>query len=140
MTRRTAVLAALVAGCTAAGALVPAHAAQEPRRYLSGWLPYWSTQTSTTSFTTNSDLFSDISPFWHDARWDGSKVYIHDHLTSTAMTAALASLRGKGVKILPSITDGTGKGRMAATLDAPAKRAAHIQDIVDLVLDRKSVV
>ncbi len=134
MTRRTAVLAALVAGCTAAGALVPAHAAQEPRRYLSGWLPYWSTQTSTTSFTTNSDLFSDISPFWHDARWDGSKVYIHDHLTSTAMTAALASLRGKGVKILPSITDGTGKGRMAATLDAPAKRAAHIQDIVDLVL------
>jgi spore germination protein YaaH len=134
MTRRTAAAAALVAVCTAAGALVPAHAADEPRRYMSGWLPYWSTQTATTSFLTNSDLFSDISPFWHDARWDGSTVYIHNHLTDSAMAAALAKLRGQGVKILPSITDGSGKGRMAATLDAPAKRAAHVQAIVDLVL------
>jgi spore germination protein YaaH len=101
---------------------------------MSGWLPYWSTQSSTESFLTNSDLFSDISPFWHDARWDGSSIYLHNHLTATAQTAALAKLRGQGVKVLPSITDGSGKGRMAATLASPAKRAAHVKDIVDLVL------
>src|SRR5690606_11557948 len=78
--------------------------------------------------------FSDISPFWHDARWDGSKIYLHNHLSSGAQAAALEKLRGQGVKILPSITDGSGKGRMAATLASKSKRAAHVQDIVDLVL------
>ena len=134
MKRRGAVVAALAAGCLTASAVAPLHAAPEPRRYLSGWLPYWSTQTSTASFLTNSDLFSDISPFWHDARWDGSSIYVHNHLSATAQAAALAKLQGQGVKILPSITDGSGKGRMAATLASKTKRAAHVADIVDLVL------
>jgi spore germination protein YaaH len=137
MVRRTTVLAAaLVAGCTAAGSLVPAQAADETRRYMSGWLPYWSTETSTASFLTNSDVFSDISPFWHDARWDGTKVYIKNHLSDTQMADALAKLRGQGVKILPSITDGTGRGNMAKTLASESKRAAHVQEIVNLVLAR----
>jgi spore germination protein YaaH len=135
MKRRGAVVAAVVAaGCLTASAVVPANAADEPRRFLSGWLPYWSTQTSTQSFLTNSDLFSDISPFWHDARWDGSKIYIHNHLTPATQASALAQLRGQGVKILPSITDGSGKGRMATTLASPAKRTAHVEEIVQLVL------
>ncbi|MBK6762650.1 MAG: hypothetical protein IPG68_04940 [Micrococcales bacterium] len=132
--RGVAVAAAFAAGCLTATAVAPLHAAPEPRRYLSGWLPYWSTQTSTASFLTNSDLFSDISPFWHDARWDGSKVYIHNHLSPTAQAAALAKLQGQGVKVLPSITDGSGKGRMADTLSSDTKRAAHVKDIVSLVL------
>ena len=40
----------------------------------------------------------------------------------------------RGVKILPSITDGSGKGRMAATLASKPKRAEHINSIVQLVL------
>lgn len=132
--RGAAIAAAVAAGCMTATAAVPAHAADEPRRFLSGWLPYWSTQTATTSFVTNSDLFSDISPFWHDARWNGSKVYLHNHLSPSVQAAALAKLQGQGVKILPSITDGSGKGRMAATLASETKRAAHVQDIVNLVL------
>ncbi len=135
MVRRTTVLAAaLVAGCTAVGSLVPAHAADETRRYMSGWLPYWSTETSTASFLTNSDVFSDISPFWHDARWDGMKVYIKNHLSDTQMADALAKLRGQGVKILPSITDGSGRGNMAKTLASESQRTAHVQEIVNLVL------
>ncbi len=134
MRRGAAVASAVVAGCLTASALVPAQAADEPRRFMSGWLPYWSTSTSTTSFLTNSDVFSDISPFWHDARWDGSKVYIHNHLSPTAQAAALAKLRGQDVKVLPSITDGSGKARMATTLSSPAKRTAHVKEIVALVL------
>jgi GH18 family chitinase len=112
-----------------------AHAADEPRRFMSGWLPYWSTETSSASFLTNSDVFSDISPFWHDARWDGNEgLSCKDHLSAAQMPAALEKLRSQGVKILPSITDGSGKGRMAATLASKSKRAAHVQDIVDLVL------
>ena len=132
--RGVAVVAAVAAGCLTATAVAPLYAADEPRRFLSGWLPYWSTETSSASFLTNSDLFSDVSPFWHDARWDGSKVYLHDHLSPTARAAALAKLRGQGVKILPSITDGSGKANMAKTLASPEKRQAHVQDIVNLVL------
>lgn len=132
--RGAAVAAAVAAGCLTATAVAPVHAADEPRRFMSGWLPYWSTETSTSSFLTNSDIFSDISPFWHDARWDGSKIYLHNHLSTSAQAAALAKLRGQGVKILPSITDGSGKGRMAATLASKSKRTAHINSIVQLVL------
>jgi spore germination protein YaaH len=132
--RAVGVAAAVTAACVGAGVLVPAHAAQEPRRFMSGWLPYWSTQTSTSSFLTNSDVFSDVSPFWHDARWDGSGIYIHNHLSPAAQAAALSGLQGNGAKILPSITDGSGKGKMAQTLAAPKKRAAHIDEIVQLVL------
>jgi spore germination protein YaaH len=135
MKRRSAAMAAAVAaGCLTASAVVPGHAADEPRRFMSGWLPYWSTETSTSSFLTNSDVFSDISPFWHDARWNGSKVYLHNHLSPTAQASALARLQGQGVKVLPSITDGSGKGRMAATLASKSKRAAHVDEIVQLVL------
>lgn len=132
--RGAAVAAAVAAGCLTATAVAPVHAADEPRRFMSGWLPYWSTETSSSSFLTNSDIFSDISPFWHDARWDGSKIYVHNHLSPTTAAAALAKLRGQGVKILPSITDGSGKGRMAATLASKPKRAEHINSIVQLVL------
>lgn len=135
---RKSAKAALVAAVTAGlgvGLCAPAAADSEPRRYMSGWLPYWSTATSTASFTTNSDIFSDISPFWHDARTGGDgSIYIHNHLSESALPGALAKLQGKGAKVLPSITDGSGRGKMYATLKSDAKRAAHVEDIVGLVL------
>ena len=89
MKRRGAAVAAAIASTCLVAAVAPAHSAvpagktknTEARRYLSGWMPYWSMSTASTSFLTNSDLFRDVSPFWHDARWNGSKVYIHDHLS-----------------------------------------------------------
>ena len=132
--RGVAVAAAVAAGCLTATAVAPLHAAPEPRRYLSGWLPYWSTETSTASFLTNSDLFSDISPFWHDARWDGSKVYIHNHLSPTAQAAALAKLRDRASRSCRRSP--TGRARVAWPTRCPrtTKRAAHVKDIVSLVL------
>lgn len=145
MKRRGAAVAAAVASTCLVATMAPAFYAANPasaansttpRRFLSGWMPYWSTSTSTTSFLTNSDLFRAVSPFWHDARWDGSKVYIKDHLSASTAQSTLRKLQGQDVKILPSITDGTGKGRMAKTLSGRDTRAVHVKSIVDLVLDR----
>jgi spore germination protein YaaH len=46
---------------------------------------------------------------------------------------AMGQLKGAGMVVLPSIADGSGKGRMAATLADPALRGAHIADIVNVV-------
>lgn len=136
MLRRGAVAAAALTSVgLLATSVAPVVAAEKPRRFMSGWLPYWSTEVATSSFLTNSEVFSDISPFWHDARFKDDRVYIYNHLDDASRKSAMAKLRGQGVKILPSITDGTGKGNMAATLKSKSRRAAHVEEIVSLVLD-----
>lgn len=135
MKRTGAVVAA--AAMLAAAAAVPVQGAdREPRRFLTGWIPYWSTETGTSSFITNSDIFRDVSPFWFDARWDATKKmpYVQSHLDDAVRAEQYDNIRGHGALVLPSITDGTGRGNMAATLKSPAKRKAHIEDIVDLVV------
>ena len=47
---------------------------------------------------------------------------------------AMAQLKAAGLTVLPAIADGTGKGKMAAALADPAKRAVHVADIVNLVM------
>ncbi|MEI8081263.1 MAG: glycosyl hydrolase family 18 protein, partial [Actinomycetes bacterium] len=100
-------------------------------------LPYWTTAQSNASFLANADLFSDISPFWHDAvknTGTASGVAIASHaLGSGSIASNLAALKGRGAKILPSITDGTGAGVMAGVVKSPAKRAAFVGQIVGLV-------
>lgn len=113
----------------------PAHAASDPtppKRVLSGWLPYWTTQDSVSTFTRNSDLFSDVSPFWHDARQDGKGgVYLYDHLSKAERWKYVRQMRGKGVKIVPSVTDGTGAHYMRKVLGNRAKRQALVAAMVN---------
>jgi spore germination protein YaaH len=47
---------------------------------------------------------------------------------------AMGQLKGAGLTVLPSIADGSGKGRMAATLADPGLRGAHVADIVNTVV------
>ena len=47
----------------------PAGAADDPppKRYVTGWLPYWNTQAATSSVVKNTSVFQDASPFVFDA-------------------------------------------------------------------------
>lgn len=114
----------------------PAKAA-ETRRIMSGWSPYWTTAASNAAFLANADLFSDISPFWHDAvknSGNPSGIAIANHsLGSGTIASNLAQIKDHGAKILPSITDGSGKGTMAQVIADPGKRAALVTQIVALV-------
>ncbi|MCX6455251.1 MAG: hypothetical protein NT057_03215, partial [Actinobacteria bacterium] len=42
-----------------------ARADNPPRKILTGWLAYYGMKTGLPSAVTNSDLISDISPFWY---------------------------------------------------------------------------
>lgn len=101
---------------------------------LTGWLPYWDSQNSVNSVLVNKNQFKTVSPFWHSTTNTSSGVKITTHsLNWSTRNQIRETLQTSGVKILPSITDGTGKNKMAATLADVNKRNVLINDIVNLV-------
>ena len=130
--------AGLALGPAATGAL----ADPAPKRIVSGWMPYWMTSPAhpagINSAVQNADLFVDVSPFWYSATaksGGGVQVRLNPNFTNGAANVgwAMGQLTSAGLTVLPSIADGSGKGRMAAALKDPALRAQHVQDIVSLV-------
>jgi len=137
----TALLACLTV-LVSAGLAEPASAdAPPPKRVASGWLPYWKTSPAhpegVTSAVANAALFTDVSPFWYSAtsKSPGVKVGFNPNFGNAMANAqwAMGQLKGAGLTVLPSIADGSGRGRMAATLADPGLRTAHVNDIVSLV-------
>lgn len=139
----TALLAVLAMASSLLGWLpAPTARAEGAARVASGWLPYWMTTPSSpagiTSAVQNADLFVDVSPFWYSAVKKGNSVgvVVNPNFSNSSANIpwAMGQLKAAGLTVLPAIADGSGKGRMAATLADPAKRAAHVQEIVDLVV------
>lgn len=131
--------AALVAAATLLGCLVglgpgagSATAAEtSPRRMVSGWLPYWTADSSTDVVTANRDLFSDASPFWHSAT---SATTITAQATASTRADVVARLRAAGVRVVPAVTDGMPARGMAAVLTNPTARAQHVAALVALAV------
>lgn len=140
MKKITATLVSIILaiGLVAVTPANPAAANSVPVRFMSGWMPYWTTNASVSSFLANSAIFSDISPFWHNAVRNGaksSKIAIQDNLSKNERVAVLSKIKGKGAYILPSITDGTPAGYMAGVMKNPTRRAALVSQILKLVID-----
>ncbi len=138
-------LVGLILVCTflASSLIAPSAANAAPARIASGWIPYWVTSPSKpqgiNSAVANADLFTDVSPFWYSALVGGPagvQVKINPNFGNGAANIAWAmgQLKAAGLLVLPAIADGTGKGKMAAALADPAKRAVHVADIVNLVM------
>ena len=127
---------AVVAGMLAAGIFSTGAQAADGMK-MSGWLPYWLMNTSTTDAVSNSDLFEDVSPFWFDAQVESSKTssvgIMSNSLSWGTRPAILSSLQQNGIKVLPSITDGTPARHMASVLATPDKRTAFVGQITALV-------
>lgn len=109
----------------------PADAAT--RRFVSGWVPYWSTSASLQSFNANADLFSDLSPFWHSLTSDTT---VSDQETPDDRSLVIKAARAAKVPVVPAVTDGTGSGQLAAALADPPRRATVVQTLVNLVVSR----
>ena len=128
----------LVASLLVGGPASPASAASVPGRFMSGWMPYWTTNASVNSFLANSSIFSDVSPFWHNASTSSSNasgITIQNHLSTSERQTVLGKIQGKGALILPSITDGTSGGYMSGVMKNSTKRAALVAQIRKLVID-----
>jgi len=124
----------VVACVVAVGAL--ALTACDPNRFVSGWVPYWSGTEGRAGYgnTDASMLFSEISPFWFTATGPTGAVALTG--TESGLSAAISTARSRGLPVIPTITDGTGRGVMAGIVADPAKRAAHINGLVDTVMRR----
>ena len=102
-------------------------------RFISGWVPYWNAPEGRAGFTdpSASTMFSDVSPFFFSAQPDGT-VALVGSTNQLVVTAHEAHIRG--LKVLPSITDGSGRWIMSTViLGIPSNRAQHIANIVSLL-------
>jgi spore germination protein YaaH len=104
-----------------------------PNRFISGWVPYWNAPDGRAGFMdpTATSMFSDVSPFFFSALPDGTIGLVG---SATQLNTTVHQAHIRGLHVLPSITDGSGKLVMAAMLTDPASRAAHIAKIVALTV------
>ena len=125
---------ALVLGLSSVGSVPASAATPAPRPLVTGWLPYWNTAAGLASVTANADLFGDVSPFWYSARGKAPSVTIASQAGGISIPSVVSALHAKHVKVLPTITDGTGSHQMARQLSTSTGRARVVNAIVGVVV------
>lgn len=127
-----ALLVGSVVGSTAAPSDAPAAARRYPMRVLSGWVPYWKRTTGPAGVTAMGSLASSTSAFAYAATGATGIARLSSLDSNGAIRRAAAAAR---IPLVPTVTDSTGKGNMAAILADPAQRAAHVERLVRLAVD-----
>lgn len=98
-------------------------------RYIVAWLPPTFDGGAKESFFANVDVIDDISPFWYSTDASG-------RLYGTRNDELVRIAHEHNVRIIPSIHNVGNPGVVVPVLTNPARRARHVQNIVDEVLAR----
>ena len=100
-----------------------------PPATVSGWAPYWQTDSAYASFAANRAAFVDVSLFaYHATAADAVEPY--DGLGADVPNQYRAAVRGAGARFTATIVDDTPSGTMAGILAHKTSRALHVQTIV----------
>ena len=97
-------------------------------------------KTSLPVAINNVDLINEVMPFWYTLNYNSkSKTPIIKDLYTPAnpsipIASPLATMRAAGLKIIPTITDGTGKLVLASLLATSANRKLIAKSISDFVI------
>ena len=141
----------------------------QPRKIVSGWIPYYSVKTvvpfikklptlptpaanspvtceaneysaednallNSSYLFTNKDLMKEVMPFWYTLK---SPTLIRDDYSTANPSWPIADticlMRKSGLKLIPTITDGTDKLVLSGYLAKPELRTTIVKSIVDLV-------
>ena len=141
----------------------------QPRKVVSGWIPYYSVKTvmpfikklptiptpaanspvtcetneyspedigllNSSYLYTNKDLMKEVMPFWYTLK---SPTVIRDDYSTANPSWPIADticlMRKSGLKLIPTITDGTDKLVLSGYLAKPELRTTIVKSIVDLV-------
>jgi len=141
----------------------------QPRKIVSGWIPYYSVKTvmpfikklptlptpaanspvtceaneyspediallNSSYLYTNKDLMKEVMPFWYTLK---SPTVIRDDYSTANPSWPIANticlMRKSGLKLIPTITDGTDKLVLSGYLAKPEIRTTIVKSIVDLV-------
>ncbi|MSO43313.1 MAG: hypothetical protein EXQ76_03685 [Candidatus Planktophila sp.] len=103
----------------------------EPNEYS----PEDNAALNTSYLYTNKDLMKEVMPFWYTLK---SPTEIRDDYTignpSWPMADTLCLMRKTGLKIIPTMTDGTNELVLAGYLAKTEMRTTIVKSIVDLVM------
>ena len=117
-----------------------ASAGSQPRKVLSGWIPYYSMKTALPAAIANADIVREVMPFWYTLKFNGQKkVAVVTDLygpanPSVPIATPLAAMRNAGFTIIPTITDGTSELVLAKLLANPTSRTQVVSAITELVM------
>ena len=134
------ILLALIASSLTLISVAPVNGASQPRKILTGWIPYYSMKTSLPAVLNNADLIKEVMPFWYTLKFDGkAKVAVVSDLYAPAnpsvpIATPLTAMRAAGFQIIPTITDGMDKLVLANLLASPANRSKTAKTILDFVI------
>ncbi len=109
----------------------PVNLAPSRDRFVAGWLPYWKIDEGLASFTDNADLFTDVTTFFHYVT--GPNGTLTDRTSPDQVQRVIEAARERGLPVLAAVLDDTGPNTMRQLLADPARRAAHIQQLLPLV-------
>lgn len=101
-------------------------------QFISGWVPYWTATEGRAGFSNAqvTPMFQDVSPFFYSAQPDGTIALVG---SQTQLNTTVHDAHVRGLKVMPSITDGSGQWMMATVILAnTTSRAQHIANIVAL--------
>jgi len=112
------------------------------RKIFSGWMTDYSTYGDNTKgqiqamdyVVAHSEMFGQILPFWYTLT---SATGIKDkYVTQNSIDKSIpiATLQSLGIKVLPTITDGTAEGALSKIMGSDATRATLVKTITDLVM------
>jgi spore germination protein YaaH len=114
----------------------PAAAAPNPlvatsTRSVTAWVPYWRIDAAMASVRGNWPLVTDVTTFFHSAT--GRDGRIISEAPPAKQAAVVAEVRAQRRPVLAAVADRTPPGTMAAILADPAKRAAHIAALLEMM-------
>ena len=103
-----------------------------PAHSVSGWVPYWGTESSRAAIAAYPGTVGDVSPLFYGANDDGTLRLLGPQ---AQLNATVQAARTAGLPLIVGIFDSTAPGVMSGILADPAGRTAHVQQIVSLAVN-----
>ncbi|MGH4035860.1 glycosyl hydrolase family 18 protein [Actinomycetota bacterium Odt1-20B] len=120
------VAVATPASTTQAAAPGPRTAPTPESRTASAWLPYWDTEIGYLDALSHAAQLHTVSPFWY--RTDSAtKIKSYKGAGSRRI---IDGLHAAGIKVVPTVVESLQAPAMAALLNDPVQRTAHVNALL----------
>ncbi|TVR22897.1 MAG: HAD family hydrolase [Ilumatobacter sp.] len=105
-----------------------------PYVQLDVWAPYWTLGQTADEIGDRLPSMREVSPFWYRAT-GARTVAIDPNTPVEAAEEFERAARRSRARLVPSVVDAMPAGGMAGVLADPVTRRAHVDTLVDFVLD-----
>jgi spore germination protein YaaH len=107
------------------------------RPKLVAYVPYWDQERGFASLSHNLRMFDEVSPLWYAPTPDGA-VTLADPENTHIDLPTVRMLQGRGIRVLPTVTnlqdEGEAPAAVGALLHDPAAMRRHVRALVTLAV------